>query len=226
MIKFYTPDLSDKRIAYASNYLVNMGYENVNNYSNSNFTLLPPKSKLYNDFSNAVNYMSDESFLLKNAYLTAESAVSIAIQNSEKSLINSSVLITGFGRISKALLKYLMPFSANITVCCRNADQKAMAKLNGAKIVDFSYLKSKNDYDFVFNTVPFPIFNENELSVINEDALLIDLASFPGGVDSHSAKIKNIKLIQAGGLPGKYSPKTAGLIVANTVDSIIKEGRI
>ena len=93
-------------------------------------------------------------------------------------------------------------------------------------MIDFTDLKNKNSFDFVFNTVPHPVFNGVELSALPRDCVLIDLASFPGGVDKHYALSRKINLIEARGLPGKFSPETAGHIVAEAVDQVIREGKI
>lgn len=235
--KFYSPDLSDKRIYYASKYLEKTGYQQVENCQNADFVLLgvnPDKKYLSHDIpiyagnvsaDNVFDYTKSEGFAAENAYVTAESALATAITLSEKSLINSSVLLTGYGRISKALHRYLSAFTTDITVSARNPLQRASACLNNAKAIDFDSLKANGNYDFIFNTVPHPVFNEEELSQISPKTLLIDLASFPGGVDKHIAKSKNINLITARGLPAKYSPETAGKIVAETVNTMIMEGK-
>ena len=139
------------------------------------------------------------------------------------SIVNSPVLICGFGRIGKALFRFLESFTKDITVCARNADVRTLCNNLGAKTIEFDELKNKSDFLFIFNTVPHPVFNEKELEAINKEALLTDLASFPGGVDLHFAKHFNINLITARGLPAKYSPKSAGIIVANTIIKMIKE---
>jgi dipicolinate synthase subunit A len=226
MKKFISPDLSDKRIIYAADYLNEKGYEQVTSYENADFLLLPINydKKYLETGVEIVDYKNDEIFQLKNAYLTAEGALSLAIEKSEKSLVNSSILITGYGKIAKALHLYLSAFTNNITVCARSESARVTAQYNGAKCIDFDKLKLKNDYDFIFNTVPHPVFNEQELSSVKNDVLIIDLASFPGGVDTHIAKSKKIALIIARGVPAKYSPKTAGIIVGETVDRIKKGG--
>ena len=168
------------------------------------------------------DYTKDEAFAIKNAYLTAESALALATQNSEYSLINSPVLICGYGRISKALHRYLQSFTNDITICARNENQRALAVSSGAKSIDFDNLSCEK-FSFIFNTVPHPVFNEKELKTVKNSALLIDLASFPGGVDMHFAEYYKIKLLTARGLPGKCSPKNAGEIVAQTIDKLIKE---
>lgn len=40
------------------------------------------------------------------------------------------------------------------------------------------------DYDLVYNTVPHMIFTKRELQALRRDTVLVDLASFPGGVDT------------------------------------------
>ncbi|MBR3149886.1 MAG: hypothetical protein IKF64_06925 [Eubacterium sp.] len=228
---FIAPDKSDKRIEYAAKTLVDMGYRES---ERADFVLLgvnPTLNKEYDipvfagnvEGSNVIDYTKDEAFAVMNAYLTAEAAISLAVQSSNTSIVNSEVLITGFGRIGKALLRYIQPFTTNITVCVRNETQKAIAESSGAKVIGYDKMTCNNKYDFIFNTVPHPIFNEAELKSVKKDALLIDLASFPGGVDVHFAEYFGINLIVARGLPAKYSPRSAGIIVAKTVDKLVRE---
>ena len=234
-LKFYAPDLSDKRIEYAAEYLEKAGFFNVNCSGNADFILLgvnPDKSLLEYDKpifagnvkeSGAYDYTKSEAFAIENAYLTAEGALSLAINESDISLINSEILITGYGRIGKALLKYLCPFTNNISVCARRKEIRKLAECNGAKAIDFPKLKEKNNYDFIFNTVCHPVFNYEEIKALESGAVMIELASFPGGIDRHVADKADIKLINAGGLPAKYSPKSAGKVLANTVIDMTKE---
>ncbi len=233
--RFITPDLSDKRIMFASRYLQEMGYIKVKNEKSADFVLLGvnPNAELLNfdipcfagniSANGVYDYTKDESFALENAYLTAEGALANAIDNSENSLINSSVLITGYGRIAKALQRYIAPFTNDITICARKENDRLAAEINGAKSCSFEDLKINNKYDFAFNTVPHPVFNEAELAAFNSNCIIIDLASFPGGVDVHFAKHFGLKLIIARGIPAKCSPESAGKVVARTVDKMIRE---
>ena len=67
------------------------------------------------------------------------------------------------------------------------------------------------------------IFDRKILEKLGTETILIDLASKPGGVDFKSAGEIGIKAIWALGLPGKTAPVTAGEIIAETVENIIKE---
>ena len=220
MKKFFVSDISDNRMIYAINALKKSGYEWVNKYENADFAISPPKSEL---LEKSVDYLKNENFELNNAYLTAESALAIAISESKSSLVNSKILVIGYGRIAKALHRYLSVFTGDITVCARNPQQRILARNNNARAINFSELRTKKDYDFVFNTVPFPVVNRAELKSMKKDVLIVDLASFPGGVDKHEAEAMGLKLVQSWGLPGKYSPKTAGCYLAEAVDEIVRE---
>ena len=67
------------------------------------------------------------------------------------------------------------------------------------------------------------MINADVLSHVRKDALLIDLASKPGGVDFAAAKNAGIKTLWALGLPGKVFPVSAGSILADTVLIILEE---
>ena len=234
-MKFLTPDLSDKRVIYASKRLESYGFENVNNEDNADFILfgVNPKEDLsiYSapvfagniNFKNVIDYTKSEEFALKNAYLTAEGAMALAIEKSDFSLINSSVLICGYGRIAKALQIYLTPFTKDITISARNKTEILKAEYYGAKTASLNALNDCKKYNYIFNTIPHPIFNFEELKTVSKSALIIDLASFPGGVDTHYAKSLGLNLITARGLPSRYSPAKAGEIVGDTVFQLAME---
>ncbi len=233
MTKFLLPDISDKRIVYAGEYLENKGFSRVYNLDNADFVLLGMNPKDFMQYTeipvyagnvrsnNVFDYTKNEAFALENAYLTAEGALALAVSNSPVSLVNANVLIVGYGRIGKALHKYLNAFTSEITVCARDINARTLASCNHADVIHFSELKNKNNYDFIFNTVPHPIINEAELRCMKREATLLDLASFPGGVDKHFAQKLDVHFIIARGLPAKFSPETAGIVVGKAVENMI-----
>lgn len=223
MISIYMSDTTDKRMIYACDYLRDKGYIITKDKENADI-VVPPVTTKPSDTS--LPYMADEAFLVSNAYLTAEASVSVAKDSSDSSLINAPVLIVGYGRIARALHRILNVYTPNIFVCARKSSDRALAECIGAKTITFDDLRNKSNYSFVFNTVPHPVFNDAELLALGNDTVVIDLASFPGGVDKHIASVRGVKLVEARGLPGKYSPKTAGRIIADTVDKMIREGRV
>ena len=97
----------------------------------------------------------------------------------------------------------------------------AWAKAMNFKVCSKSDIDSS--YNLIFNTAPVLIFDRNTLEKLGSETILIDLASKPGGVDFKSAGEIGIKAIWALGIPGKTAPVTAGEIVAETIENIIKE---
>lgn len=58
---------------------------------------------------------------------------------------------------------------------------------------------------------------------MRDDALVIDLASKPGGVDLNAAKEYGVKTVWALSLPGRVAPISAGDIIKQTVLNICAE---
>lgn len=236
MHSFNIPYMIDERLDFARDYLVSIGYDYLENSNDADFILLPIPAKEYmfkgfedkcvfygaGDYK-GIDYNKNNSFLLENSFLTAEGAIALYKENSLSSIYNSNVLITGYGRIAQALHKALSALGARVTVCSRSEESRVLSEFNGAKHIYFDDLKNNNSFDIAFNTVPHIVFTKQELDALGKDTVLIDLASFPGGVDTLYAKSKGIKLIDGKKLPSRYSKKSAGILIGKTVDKIIKE---
>ncbi|MDE6156452.1 MAG: NAD(P)-binding domain-containing protein [Eubacterium sp.] len=236
-LKYFTiPYLTDERLEYAKQYLIDKGYFYVDDTESADFVVLPIPVKKYMfdnlegktvsygvGYYKGSDYNKIKAFLLENAFLTSEGAIALYKENSNMSIYNSKVLITGYGRIAQALHKALTALGADVTICSRSKESIALSIFNGAKHIGFDELKVKNNYDIVFNTVPHIIFTKPELDALDDDVTLIDLASFPGGVDTLYASSKGIKLIDGKRLPSRYSKKSAGYLIGKTVHQIIKE---
>lgn len=106
-------------------------------------------------------------------------------------------------------LRLLLAHGADVTVCSRSALSKTQALFAGARHTDFSGLVQPGDYDLVYNTVPHMIFTKRELQALRRDTVLVDLASFPGGVDTLMAHTLGITVVDGRNLPGRTAPETA-----------------
>ena len=132
-------------------------------------------------------------------------------------------LVTGFGRIGKVLARRLLSLGSEVSVCARKPSDLAFIESMGCHAVCFADFKTAHDYDLIFNTVPAMIFDRALLDNTDRNALLIDLASLPGGIDLEYARGLGMNALRALGLPGKCAPKSAGEIIKKTVLSIIEE---
>ena len=173
-----------------------------------------------------VDYLDREELNVLNAVPTAEGAIQIAMEELATAIYGQKALVTGFGRISKVLVKILNGLGAETAVAARKYSDLAWAEIMGCEGIHISRLEEKiNEYNIVFNTVPAVILNERILGRISKDALIIDLASKPGGVDFDAAAREGIKVVWALSIPGKVAPITSGEIIAGTIINILKERR-
>lgn len=171
-----------------------------------------------------IDYYQNESLLLENAALTAEGAVSIVIRMSERALLGSRALVIGYGRIGSALAERLRPFGQTVTVAARSGEKRTLARCRGfAAVAAADMDEALREADFVFNTAPAPILTEERLTLLKRDALVLDLASAPGGTDFEAAGRLGKRAILAPGLPGKTSPLSAARAIKDAVFELIVE---
>lgn len=170
------------------------------------------------------DYAKQEAFLIKNARITAEAALMLAIENMSGAMYESRCLITGYGRIGKALAPLLRATGAEVTVAARRPEDFAGIQSSGFRQARYSSLPaSAHSYDLVVNTADALVLGEAFIENMNPDGIIIDLASRPGGTDFDAAAQSGIKAIHALGLPGKYAPRTAARIIMDTVTEMMEE---
>lgn len=161
------------------------------------------------------DYLRREELALRNAELTAEGAVGLLLDSPE-ALAGSRVLISGFGRIGRALAAKLKALGAEVSVAARSPADRALAGCmgcRGLKITDCA-----GEWDAVVNTVPHVIFGRAEMDSFG-GARLIELASPPYGFDMSAGYPVSL----ASGLPGKTSPKSAARAIMDTIFNILEE---
>ncbi len=215
---------------------LNVVYSNREIYIDEKFCNLLEGKKVFTGLSNTLvsankafknidllDYSKKEDFKIKNAVPTVEAALMIAIRESERTIEGSRCLVTGFGRLGKAMSRILGNLGASVSVSARKERDWANIKLCGFDPVVTERIIDDLDYDIIFNTIPSVIFEEKALKRMRKDTILIDLASLPGGVDFNKARELNLNVIQALALPGKFSPQRAGEIIKETIYSMIEE---
>lgn len=167
---------------------------------------------------------SREDFAYLNAVPTAEGAIFYALKNTERSLFESRVLITGFGRVAKILADRLKGLSPNITIAARSDKDLSYAKALGFSTVKISELADYVfDFDLIFQTVPVIILDKKIIDRIKKTTTIVELSSKSAGTDFDYAEKCGINVVHAPALPEKISPITAGNILTESVLSIIAE---
>lgn len=168
--------------------------------------------------------MSRADFVTGNATLTAEGALGLLLANSERSIWGGRALITGFGRIGKLLALRLRSLGAEVTVAARHLGDRALAQAVGCRGVDYAALEGEiGDFDFLVNTVPARVITKAMLCCVDPEAVLLELASPPGGFDRALAENIGLKALAAPGLPGKSAPYSAALLMRDTIYAIVRQ---
>lgn len=184
-------------------------------------------TEFYTESIKNIDLLKIEELTILNAIPTAEGTIKIIIEQMEKTIHESNILICGYGRIGKILCKRLSTFGANIYCAARRDSDLAWIREAGYFPVRYSEIKKYGtSIDVVINTVPVIILKEEELKSLKNDVLIIDLASNPGGIDKEKAKNLKLKVITALGIPGKEMPISAASYIKEIIDKIWKESEI
>lgn len=147
-----------------------------------------------------LNYMASEDFLLRNAELTAEGFLALLIQNTPFSLKEANILLLGLGRCGKALKKLLGKMDAHVDAYDVVPDK----------------IPTAQSYRVVINTIPAPVISRDHLETFHPDCILFDIASAPGGFDKEAVEELALNLITCPGIPGKFSPQSAGYAIGES----------
>jgi len=148
-------------------------------------------------------------YIAKNAAITAHCAVRMAMDRLLCTLEGCPVLVIGWGRIGKCLARLLRGLDAEVTVCARRAEDRAMLEALGYRAIPTESIRPEQ-YRVIFNTAPAMVLPE-----CGGSCLKVDLASAPG--------IGGKDVIWARGLPGKDAPESSGALIARCVASILNK---
>lgn len=167
------------------------------------------------------DYYQREELLVGNAVLTAEGAVGAAIAGHPGSVNGSRCLVTGFGRIGKALCLCLRGLGAHVDCAARKAHDLTAIQALGCGALRYGEIGG--GYDLIFNTVPHMVLEAPALSKQGPGCLLLELASAPGGIDGEAARRLGLQVRQEPSLPGRMSPKRAAELIKETVYNMLEE---
>lgn len=157
-----------------------------------------------------VDLWADEALILDNARLTAEGAVASAMTASTRALGDMRCMVVGWGRIGRALTELLVGMGAGVTVASRSETGRHRAVERGAETVDTGDIgDALPGHGLVFNTAPAMVLDEAALARADRDAMLIDLASPPYGIDLNAAWRMGLRAWREPALPGRYCPQSA-----------------
>lgn len=164
------------------------------------------------------NILQDETFIVKNAYLTAEGALAYVILNTDQSIKYMPVLVLGYGRVGKSVAKLLKDNYATTSVATDDPTEYAIASIFCDTVYTLQGFRSHiGEFAAVINTIPKKILEGDTLRQADKNCFLLDLASAPGGINFDDAADMGLRFMHALGVPGKVCPKTAGAYIKDVI---------
>jgi len=160
--------------------------------------------------------LKDEDYTLRNAHLSAEGALYAAMRQADFSLSRAACTVIGYGRIGKALTGMLRGLGANVTVAARRQESRAQAGEGSIAIEQLPQILPHAQ--LIFNTAPAPILGKEWLSFVRKDALLVELASPPYGIDLAAAQEMGLRAWGEWGIPGRYCPQSAAELLIDYLE--------
>ncbi|MDF2714822.1 MAG: dpsA [Paenibacillus sp.] len=171
-----------------------------------------------------VELLDRDDVAIYNSIPTAEGALMMAIQNTDITIHGSTCMVLGLGRTGLTMARTLQGLGAKVKVGIRRPEHFARAWEMGFSPFYLGELSHEViNIDLLFNTIPTMIVTAQIIANMPHRAVIIDLASRPGGTDFRYAEKRGVKAMLAPGLPGIVAPKTAGRIIANTISQLILE---
>ncbi len=168
----------------------------------------------------------DEELALLNAIPTAEGAIQKAMELSPVTLHGSTALVIGLGRCGQALARAVQGLGASVRVLVRRRESGASARLWGFTPYGIEEAaKALAGADFIFNTAPAPLLKMALLKEVKKKAVILDLASSPGGTDFDAAAALGLTALLLPSLPGQAAPLTAGRTLAKVYLRLIEEAQ-
>ncbi len=149
-----------------------------------------------------VNYMELPELALANAVPTAEAAIKIAIEETERTIWQSRIFVAGYGKVGSVLTERLLALGAEVTAGARKEYDRTKIRVAGAHPAELPPdAESLFGTDIIFNTVPVEIFSTEQLRKTGGKSVYIELASAPGGISEKAALEAGCRYVRAPGLP-------------------------
>lgn len=170
--------------------------------------------------------MEKENIKEKNSVPTVEGILADIINNTESTINSSRIFVLGYGHIGKLLSKMLKNLGAIVTIGVLTNDEAKEIILKNMYPICTKDKKAMSvtlaNSEIIINTVPSLIIDKEYLNLISKDTYLLDISSYPYGIDFEAAKNLNLRYKLYTGIPAKVAPKTAGDILAREIDSILR----
>ena len=176
--------------------------------------------KLKNKYNlNYIYLKEDQEFNKVNSLATSEAVLMYSIEILPIILKEAKILVLGYGNSGKELVSTFSNFTNQILVAVRREEVQKELTNNNIQNININDLKDYiEDYDLIINTVPSVILDEELLRYISPSSYILDIASYPYGIDYSKAVQYGLNAYLLPSLPSKYAPKSSGIEYAKAIE--------
>ncbi len=130
------------------------------------------KEQLDNNNIQFTDLLKREEFSVLNTIATAEGTIQIAMEETQRTIHGSNVLVMGFGRIGKVLSKMLDGIGAKVYCEARKNEDISWIKAYGYNPIHLNDLNEHlGKFDVIINTIPFQILDNERLNLVKKKLL-------------------------------------------------------
>ncbi len=168
----------------------------------------------------AFDFMQDQRLSHFNTIATAEGILCEAIQACPKNLRQSRCAVLGYGKCGRTLTDLLKRIYCFVTVAAAPEEELAQAAVFADNVISLEQLTDAIfQYDVIINTIPAVILTKEILRQANPRSVILDIASYPGGVDFAAAREYSLTALSCPGLPGRYAPLSSAKAILASIQT-------
>ena len=168
------------------------------------------------------DYMKNKKFIVYNSISTAEAAIARAVLKNPINMHDSNCLVLGFGNCGKLICNKLKGFCSKIYVSSNDVTERIWAKAFGYYFLGLDSLRLKLEkFDYVFNTIPKKIFDDDMLNCLKKNVYILDLTNV--GFNKKDCLKRSIHFEYIAGIPGLYKHLSSSKILADLILKIINK---
>ncbi len=156
----------------------------------------------------------DPKFVNANTHITTEGLIGYIITNTNTSIYHSRILVIGYGRCGQDIVRVMQCFKPSIDVANRQSHHIKEVEQQGCLYIPLESLLSLQEYDYIINTVAFPVLTKALLQTRKKTANIFDIASYPYGV-LREDRVDEYHVLPA--LPTRYAMQTAAELLYQAI---------
>jgi len=189
--------------------------------------ILGKASKTVIDVQKKLNFKVIESkderhLVIANSTTVSEGLLKLLIENTPRTLREYKYTILGYGATGAPFTDFLIALGCKVTVAARTKVAQERARQCGATPIDWDdRLSAMKESEIIINTVPDVEAISKTFYPELKHAMIVDIASPPGGMDHDFDEKSGLRIIWGRGL-GNRAPHSTGDIRFGFIDQVLK----